>query len=119
MSSVRKQGYSLLLSPIFTQLFLFFPPPTSPSSQEITVHHLSQQDRFLVAATDGLWNLMSNEEVVDFVQAGLMPKCGSGRGLPSPKRITKVAQSLLEHAVKKRAHDDVTVVIIVFDTAKM
>uniref|UniRef100_A0A7S3G2V9 protein-serine/threonine phosphatase n=1 Tax=Palpitomonas bilix TaxID=652834 RepID=A0A7S3G2V9_9EUKA len=94
--------------------------PTMVSAiPEITVHHLSQQDRFLVAATDGLWNLMSNEEVVDFVQAGLMPKCGSGRGLPSPKRITKVAQSLLEHAVKKRAHDDVTVVIIVFDTAKM
>lgn len=32
---------------------------------EVTVHPLRSEDQLLVAATDGIWDVLSNEEVVD------------------------------------------------------
>ncbi|MCO5586792.1 hypothetical protein L7F22_040734 [Adiantum nelumboides] len=36
---------------------------------EVTHHRLTEQDQFIVLATDGVWDVLSNKEVVDIVAA--------------------------------------------------
>ncbi|XP_003225395.1 pyruvate dehydrogenase [acetyl-transferring]-phosphatase 2, mitochondrial [Anolis carolinensis] len=42
-------------------------PPYLTAEPEITYHKLRRQDKFLVIASDGLWDMLSNEEVVKLV----------------------------------------------------
>ncbi|CAG8689129.1 9780_t:CDS:1, partial [Funneliformis caledonium] len=42
-------------------------PPYVTARPEITCHKLTENDKFLVLATDGLWDELSNEEVVELV----------------------------------------------------
>ena len=42
-------------------------PPYLTAEPEVTYHRLSKRDRFLVLGTDGLWETLSNEEVVNLV----------------------------------------------------
>ena len=34
----------------------------------MTVHRLKEQDKFIICASDGLWEHMSNQEAVEMVQ---------------------------------------------------
>ena len=43
-------------------------PPYLIAEPEVTSYQLQRSDRFLVLATDGLWDMLSNEEVVHYVQ---------------------------------------------------
>jgi pyruvate dehydrogenase phosphatase len=42
-------------------------PPYLTARPEVTHHKLTENDKFLVIATDGLWDELSNEEVVELV----------------------------------------------------
>lgn len=42
-------------------------PPYVTARPEVVKHELGERDRFMVLATDGLWESMSNEQVVEFV----------------------------------------------------
>ena len=42
-------------------------PPYVTARPEVTHHKLTENDKFLVIATDGLWDELSNEEVVELV----------------------------------------------------
>lgn len=42
-------------------------PPYLTAEPEVVHHKLTKRDKFLVLATDGLWEMMSNEEVVRLV----------------------------------------------------
>ncbi|RIA85866.1 phosphatase 2C-like domain-containing protein, partial [Glomus cerebriforme] len=42
-------------------------PPYLTARPEVTHHKLTETDKFLVIATDGLWDELSNEEVVELV----------------------------------------------------
>ncbi|XP_053127377.1 pyruvate dehydrogenase [acetyl-transferring]-phosphatase 2, mitochondrial [Hemicordylus capensis] len=42
-------------------------PPYLTAEPEVTYHKIRRQDRFLVLASDGLWDMLSNEEVVRLV----------------------------------------------------
>lgn len=42
-------------------------PPYLTAEPEVTYHNLRRQDKFLVIASDGLWDMLSNEEVVNLV----------------------------------------------------
>ncbi|CAG8614291.1 11138_t:CDS:1 [Funneliformis mosseae] len=42
-------------------------PPYVTARPEVTCHKLTENDKFLVLATDGLWDELSNEEVVELV----------------------------------------------------
>ncbi|KAI9181954.1 hypothetical protein LWI28_020483 [Acer negundo] len=88
----------------------------------ISVHQLQAHDQFLIFASDGLWEHLTNQEAVDIVQKH--PRNGSA------KRLVKVA---LQEAAKKREmrysdlkkidrgvrrhfHDDITVIVVFLDS---
>ncbi|KAK3193515.1 hypothetical protein Dsin_024825 [Dipteronia sinensis] len=88
----------------------------------ISVHQLQPHDQFLIFASDGLWEHLTNQQAVDIVQKH--PRNGSA------KRLVKVA---LQEAAKKREmrysdlkkidrgvrrhfHDDITVIVVFLDS---
>lgn len=96
--------------------------PVLSSEPAISVHPLQPHDRFIIYASDGLWEHLSNQEAVDLVQNH--PRSGSA------KRLVKVA---LQEAAKKREmrysdlkkidrgvrrhfHDDITVIVVFLDS---
>lgn len=62
------------------------------------------QDQFLILATDGLWNVMSLEEAVNFVKE---------KEKKSERK--SIAQLLCGEALERKTTDNVTVIIIWFD----
>ena len=63
--------------------------------------------QFLVLATDGLWDVMKNKEVGDFVRSRL----GEGRSAQD------IVEALIEEAYKRwlpDSSDDITIEIVVF-----
>ncbi|VVB09599.1 unnamed protein product [Arabis nemorensis] len=100
-----------------------FSKPLLSAEPSITEHTLQPHDQFIICASDGLWEHMSNQEAVNIVQSH--PRNGIA------KRLVKVA---LQEAAKKREmrysdlkkidrgvrrhfHDDITVVVVFFDTS--
>ncbi|XP_045047850.1 pyruvate dehydrogenase [acetyl-transferring]-phosphatase 2, mitochondrial isoform X2 [Desmodus rotundus] len=45
----------------------YYTPPYLTAEPEVTYHRLRPQDKFLVLASDGLWDLLDNEDVVRLV----------------------------------------------------
>lgn len=99
-----------------------FKKPILSSDPAISVHELQPHDQFVIFASDGLWEHLTNQEAVDLVQKS--PRNGSA------KRLVKVA---LQEAAKKREmrysdlkkidrgvrrhfHDDITVVVVFLDS---
>ena len=72
------------------------------------------RDDFLVLATDGLWEVMSNEQVVTFVSQRL-------RGIliaPEPLDLLQsCANELVQEALARNSSDNVTVTILYFAPA--
>ncbi|KAL3694103.1 hypothetical protein R1sor_007754 [Riccia sorocarpa] len=60
---------------------------------------LLEDDEFFVIASDGLWNVMSSQEVVDYIQA-------------TPGNAEEVAQALVTAAVKRRSTDDISCLVV-------
>ncbi|THG00588.1 probable protein phosphatase 2C 64 [Camellia sinensis] len=96
--------------------------PILSADPSISVHQLQPHDQFIIFASDGLWEHLSNQEAVDIVQNH--PHSGSA------KRLVKAA---LQEAAKKREmryldlkkiargvrrhfHDDITVIVVFLDS---
>ena len=45
----------------------YYTPPYLTAKPEVTYHRLRPQDKFLVLASDGLWDMLGNEDVVRLV----------------------------------------------------
>ena len=45
----------------------YYTPPYLIAEPEVITHQLTQNDRFLVLASDGIWEMMSNNEVINLV----------------------------------------------------
>lgn len=45
-----------------------FSRPLLSAEPAVTVHRLKEQDKFIICASDGLWEHMSNQEAVEMVQ---------------------------------------------------
>lgn len=79
------------------------------SEPELTIHQVNERDQFAVVASDGLWGVMSNQEVVDFVHSrrGHKPNC--------------VAEAIVQHAARiwykqhDESIDDISVIIVRFE----
>ena len=70
---------------------------------QIVQEKVTPQDRFLVIACDGLWDVLSNQEVCDYVL----------NGLNEGKSYEHIAGALAQHAIAdKRSEDNVTVLVI-------
>ena len=59
-------------------------------------------------ASDGLWNFVSDEVVVDFVRARLQSESDGERD------VEDIACKLVQLALDKKSNDNVTVTLVVF-----
>lgn len=73
-------------------------------------YKLSQNDKFIILGCDGLWDVMSNQDAVDFVLNKLTSvdnfKTMSGNS------NNNIAKLLAEHAIKIGSFDNVSIVIL-------
>jgi len=71
---------------------------------DIVSYNLTAEDDFAVLACDGLWDVMSHQQVVDFVLPRLIQ-------LDDPKAVSK---QLVEEAYKRGSQDNITSLIVTF-----
>lgn len=98
-----------------------FSSPILSPEPSICVHKLSPKDQFLIFASDGLWEHLSNQEAVDIVRNS--PRNGVGRRLikaalcvAAKKREMRYSDlKKIERGVRRHFHDDVTVVVVFLD----
>ncbi|KAG9150157.1 hypothetical protein Leryth_009730 [Lithospermum erythrorhizon] len=103
---------------------LFSKPLISPEPS-IFIHKLNSKDQFLIFASDGLWEHLSNQEAVDIVHS--FPRNGIAKRLV--KEALKVAAKKremrysdlkkIDRGVRRHFHDDITVVVVFLDPSAM
>jgi pyruvate dehydrogenase phosphatase len=107
-------------------------PPYVTVTPEVLYHYLEPGDSFLIMATDGLWDHLSNEEAVEIVatykalghssqnvctmliQRVLEKAAPSGSSLE--ERLSSTIQ--LDAKEKRKYHDDITIAVIFFDESR-
>ena len=115
----------------------FLTPPYLTAEPEVTSYQLQHSDKFLILATDGFWDMLSNEEAVDFVRDNL-EKHNPGysityREQKSSNTLENSASRLIKEALGGEDHmavstslsirypdvrnyrDDITVTVVHFD----
>lgn len=73
---------------------------------QIYKYRISSSDKFIIFACDGLFDVLSNQDAVDFVNELLMNKKFKGN----------YAKELAEHAIKKGSLDNVTTVVYLLES---
>ncbi|KAF7134523.1 hypothetical protein RHSIM_Rhsim08G0030400 [Rhododendron simsii] len=99
-----------------------FRRPILSSEPSISVHELRPDDKFLIFASDGLWEHLSNQEAVDIVHNH--PHIGSARRLvkaalqeAAKKREMRYSDlKKIERGIRRHFHDDITVVVLFLDS---
>ena len=77
------------------------------SEPEIFVHNLDEKDEFLILASDGVWDVLSNESAVNIVRNALLER----------KDLNFASNELLFKALFSDSKDNITVMIIQFKDA--
>lgn len=96
-----KTAIYLSVSRSFGDVKLKFPSPIVSAEPEIAVFDVEEEDLFIVIACDGIWDVMSNEEVIEI---GL-------KLFGDPKAA---ADAIVKQAYRKKSQDNLTVSIIEF-----
>lgn len=99
-----------------------FENPILSSEPAISVHELQPHDQFVIFASDGLWEHLTNQEAVDIVQSN--PRNGSAKRLikaalqeAAKKREMRYSDlKKIERGVRRHFHDDITVVVVFLDS---
>jgi len=73
-------------------------------------YKLDKNDKFIVLACDGLWDVLSNSDVVDFILLNCYDESLKNRTNVN----INVAKKLANHAIEKGSGDNVTVIIVFF-----
>ncbi|CAI0461534.1 unnamed protein product [Linum tenue] len=87
----------------------------------VTVRKLNPEDMFLILATDGLWEQLSDEAAVDMVLKN--PRAGIARRLvraalqEAAKKREMIYKDItkIEKGVRRYFHDDITVIVMFLD----
>ncbi|KAJ7524766.1 hypothetical protein O6H91_17G020200 [Diphasiastrum complanatum] len=95
--------------------------PILTAEPTINVHTLRPQDQFLIFASDGLWEHLTNQEAVHIVSNH--PRTGIARRLikaalheAARKREMRYSDlRQIDRGVRRHFHDDITVVVIFLD----
>lgn len=99
-----------------------FKKPILSADPSISVHPLQPYDQFIIFASDGLWEHLSNQEAVDIVHNS--PRNGSARRLvkaalqeAAKKREMRYSDlKKIDRGVRRHFHDDITVVVVFLDS---
>ncbi|KAG2696531.1 hypothetical protein I3843_07G061500 [Carya illinoinensis] len=99
-----------------------FKRPILNSEPSISVHELQSHDQFLIFASDGLWEHLSNQDAVDIVQNH--PHSGCARRLvkaalqeAAKKREMRYSDlKKIDRGVRRHFHDDITVIVVFLDS---
>ncbi|KAL7082869.1 hypothetical protein ACP275_14G128500 [Erythranthe tilingii] len=99
-----------------------FKRPILSADPSISVHQLLPHDQFVIFASDGLWEHLTNQEAVDLVQNN--PRNGSARRLvktalqeAAKKREMRYSDlKKIDRGVRRHFHDDITVVVVFLDS---
>ncbi|KAL7599086.1 hypothetical protein Lser_V15G26378 [Lactuca serriola] len=116
------------LDPSFPRFHLREPirRPVLRSGPSMHTRELKPEDKFVVFASDGLWEHMTNQQVVEIVHNN--PRQGIARRLvksamveagrkAGKKRYDEVKK--MEKGCRRAIHDDITVVVVFIDQQKM
>ncbi|XP_031485887.1 probable protein phosphatase 2C 46 [Nymphaea colorata] len=95
--------------------------PILSAEPAITVHKLEPSDKFIIFASDGLWEHLSNQEAVDIVHNN--PRNGIARRLikaalreAAKKREMRYSDlKKIDRGVRRHFHDDITVAVLFLD----
>jgi len=93
-------------------------PPVSVKPY-YTRHEIDQNTPFLVLACDGLWDVMEDQEVVDYVGARVKEELG-GPIVPEVHKeklqllVNKIIAELISTAIKKGSEDNISILIVFF-----
>lgn len=98
-----------------------FKRPILSAEPSITVQQLQPHDQFLIFASDGLWEHLSNQEAVDIVKNH--PHAGIARRLvktalqaAAKKREMRYSDlKKIDRGVRRHFHDDITVIVVFLD----
>ncbi|XP_067022158.1 pyruvate dehydrogenase [acetyl-transferring]-phosphatase 2, mitochondrial-like isoform X1 [Acropora muricata] len=98
-------------------------PPYLTAKPVVTQHHLQFHDKFLILATDGLWDVLSNEQAVGLVaefleqQGKYKAKASAAATSASQNDILEhnAATHLIRHALGGTDHDFVAQMLLVPD----
>lgn len=77
---------------------------------DMYMYKLSMNDTFLILACDGLWDVLTNQEVVNFV----IENCYDMETKQYKRGRENIAKKLGEYAIKKGSQDNVTIIIVFF-----
>ncbi|XP_010941349.1 probable protein phosphatase 2C 60 isoform X1 [Elaeis guineensis] len=99
-----------------------FKKPILSSEPSISVQPLQPHDQFLIFASDGLWEHLSNQEAVDIVHNN--PCSGSARRLvkaalheAARKREMRYSDlKKIDRGIRRHFHDDITVIVVFLDS---
>ncbi|KAI9282651.1 phosphatase 2C-like domain-containing protein [Sporodiniella umbellata] len=78
------------------------------SNPDLIDHQITKDDEFIVLACDGIWDCMSNQEVVEFVHKGI--KLG--------KRLEEICEDMMDHCLADEqtsnglGYDNMSVIIV-------
>ncbi|XP_038971422.1 LOW QUALITY PROTEIN: probable protein phosphatase 2C 60 [Phoenix dactylifera] len=99
-----------------------FKKPILSSEPSISVQPLQPHDQFLIFASDGLWEQLSNQAAVDIVHNN--PHSGSARRLvkaalheAARKREMRYSDlKKIDRGIRRHFHDDITVIVVFLDS---
>ncbi|XP_044469467.1 probable protein phosphatase 2C 60 [Mangifera indica] len=98
-----------------------FKKPILSSEPSISTLELQPHDQFVIFASDGLWEHLTNQEAVDIVQNH--PRVGSAKRLvkaalqeAAKKREMRYSDlKKIDRGVRRHFHDDITVIVVFLD----
>merc|ERR1712217_234816 len=102
--SARKEYQGLAMTRSLGDLYFKQPAALALAEPEVTIYSLSEKDHFLVLATDGIFDVLSNQEVVDLA----LKHCHDAE---------EAAKNIVRTAYKKGSEDNLTVLVVQFGWA--
>ncbi|KAK8513216.1 hypothetical protein V6N12_037707 [Hibiscus sabdariffa] len=86
---------------------------TSRSIAEVTVRELTNRDEFIILATDGLWDVISNEVACRVVRRCLNGQIRSkSADAVNQNRAAEAAAVLVELAMSRGSRDNISVIVV-------
>lgn len=77
---------------------------------DIFTHNLDKNDKFMVMACDGLWDVLTNSDVINFI----LNECYDNTLNTRIHKQTNIARKLAEYAILKGSTDNITILVIFF-----